>query len=162
MIKLIAAISKNNQIGLNGDMPWHIPKDLQYFKQVTSSHTILMGRKTFESIGRPLPNRRNIVLTHNLNYTADGIEIIHSMDEALALCNYLDDIFIIGGGELYHTFLPYADELYLTLVDQIVEGDTSFPYFKDSFKCVHATPYYTQPSDNVRFSFTIWKRYANL
>lgn len=125
MIKLIAAISKNHQIGLNGQMPRHIPDELKYFKEVTSSHTILMGRKTFESIGQPLPNRRNIVLTRNLDYKAKGIEIIHNLEDALALSKTLDTLFIIGGGELYHLFLPYTDELYLTLVDKVVELDLS-------------------------------------
>lgn len=158
MIKMIAAISKNRQIGLAGQMPWHIPEDLAYFKETTINHPILMGRKTFESIKRPLPNRRNIVLTHEVSYETEGIEILHSFNEALTLCNKLDQVFIIGGGQIYTKFLPYADELYLTLIDEVVNGDTSFPYFEDTFKCVEASPYYNQPHTNLRFSFTRWIR----
>ena len=101
MIKLIAALSKNQKIGQNNQMPWHIPEDLEYFKRVTNGHPILMGRKTFESIGRPLPNRRNIILTQNKAYKVEGVEVIHSFKEALFLCQNLNEVFIIGGGEIY-------------------------------------------------------------
>ncbi|MBE6022617.1 MAG: dihydrofolate reductase [Cellulosilyticum sp.] len=156
MIKLIAAISQNNQIGLANQMPWHIPEDLEYFKQVTSGHTILMGRKTFESIGRILPNRRNIILTRDSNFIVSGADVIHSIEKALELCKGLDEVFIIGGGEIYSQFLPYADMLYLTLIEKYIEGDTSFPHFKDSFKCIQTTP--GQTTDGTVFAFTIWNR----
>lgn len=158
MIKLIAALSKNQKIGQNNQMPWHIPEDLEYFKRVTNGHPILMGRKTFESIGRPLPNRRNIILTQNKAYKVEGIEVIHSFKEALSLCENLNEVFIIGGGEIYSLFLPYADELYLTLINQCVEGDTNFPDFKDQFKCIQSTPIKTNSIDNLSFAFTVWTR----
>lgn len=158
MIKLIAALSKNQKIGQNNQMPWHIPKDLEYFKRVTNGHPILMGRKTFESIGRPLPNRRNIILTQNKAYKVEGVEVIHSFKEALFLCQNLNEVFIIGGGEIYSLFLPYADELYLTLIHQSVEGDTNFPDFKDQFKCIQSTPIKTNSIDNLSFAFTVWAR----
>lgn len=158
MIKLIAAISKNKQIGLANKMPWHIPEDLAYFRKVTTGKTILMGRKTFESIGFPLPNRENIILTKNPNFKPEGVRVIHSMEEALSLCHDLEEIFIIGGGEIYSLFLPYADELYLTLIDIIVEGDTCFPEFEETFKCIHSTPGNSTDIKQPTFSFTIWAR----
>lgn len=158
MIKIIAAISKNHQIGKDNKLPWHISEDLQYFKKTTSGKAVLMGRKTFESLGKPLPNRRNIVLTRDTNFKAEGIETIHSMEEALELCKSLEDIFIIGGGQIYTAFLPYADELYLTLVDKVIDGDTDFPAFEDAFECTKSTPGETLTDDGHHFTFTVWTR----
>lgn len=157
MISLIAAISQNHQIGINHQMPWHLPEDLAYFKEVTSHYTILMGRKTYESIGRPLPNRRNIILTRNQNFSAPGVEVLHTFKEALALCTSLDEVFIIGGGEIYKAFMPYADRLYLTLIHQCVTGDTSFPAFENEFKCISSVVGKACPSD-LHYDFTIWER----
>ena len=121
-----------------------------------------MGRKTFESIGRPLPNRRNIVLTRNANFNSEdnakGIEVVHTLEEALALCKTLEQVFIIGGGQIYSAFLPYADELYLTLVDKEIDGDTDFPTFEANFKCIKSTPGETTTEDGHSFDFTIWTR----
>lgn len=158
MINCIAALSKNYQIGINNHMPWHIPEDLNYFKTLTTGKTVLMGRKTYESIGKPLPNRRNIILTHNPAFKADGVEVIHHLDEALSLCKTLDESFIIGGGQIYKAFLPYTDRLYLTLVDLIIEGDTVFPPFEDNFTCIKTVE--GQPTDTTspHYTFTVWKR----
>lgn len=158
MIKLIAAVSKNLQIGKNNELPWHISEDLKYFRKTTSGQAVLMGRKTFESIGRPLPNRRNIVLTRNTNFSADGVEVVHTIEEAIALCKSLDQVFIIGGGQIYAAFLPYADELYLTLVDKEIDGDTDFPIFESQFECIKSTPGETTTEDGYHFAFTVWKR----
>lgn len=158
MINLIAAISKNRQIGIHNQMPWHIPEDLKYFKEITTGYPVIMGRKTFESIGHPLPNRRNIVLTKNTTYTHEHVEVIHSFEEALKLCHTLPKSFIIGGGEIYKAFLPHADHLYLTLVDTIVEGDTSFPSYEHHFKCVQAIPAQSQLTGNFKITFTLWDR----
>ncbi|PHV70504.1 diacylglycerol kinase [Sporanaerobium hydrogeniformans] len=157
MIYLIVATSKNNQIGIAGQMPWHIPEDLAYFRRMTKGHTVLMGRKTFESIGRPLPHRQNIVLTHDKNFHAEGVTTLHSMKEALAFCKTQEIVFIIGGGEIYKAFLPYASRLYITLVDKDVEGDTTFCDYKDSFRCVSSVPSETPASDGSPFYFTIWE-----
>lgn len=157
MINLIAAMSQNYQIGLNNQMPWHLPEDLTYFKETTMHHTVLMGRKTYESIGHPLPNRRNIVLTHNQDFSSEGIEVIHTFEEALALCNTLSEVFIIGGGEIYKAFIPYADRLYLTLIDQVITGDTSFPEFQHNFKCTSSVPGQACPPD-LTYHFTLWER----
>lgn len=158
MIKLIAAVSKNNKIGLNGYMPWHLPEDLNYFKETTKGHTIIMGRKTYLSIGHALPNRRNIVLSRDSHFKAKDIEVIHSIEDALHLCHQLEDVFIIGGGEIYSAFMPYADELYLTLIDEVFDGDTLFPTYQHNFKCIQSVCAQTKTPTGNSFYFTIWSR----
>ncbi len=123
---LIVAIAKNRVIGYENKMPWHLPAELQYFKRITMGHPIIMGRKTFESIGRPLPGRQNIVVSRNTGFTATGVEVTHSIDEAIALTAGAD-AFVIGGATLYIEALPRADKLYVTEVDATPEGDTFFP-----------------------------------
>jgi dihydrofolate reductase len=128
IVSMIAAMSENRVIGREGKLPWRLPADLKYFKRVTSGHTIIMGRKTWESIGcKPLPNRRNIVITRQHGYAAAGAEVASSVDEALALSATDGEVFIVGGGEVYVAALPRADRLYLTLVHTHVDGDAMFP-----------------------------------
>ncbi|MDF2877010.1 MAG: Dihydrofolate reductase [Clostridia bacterium] len=158
MINLIVATSKNNQIGIDNKLPWHIPEDLKYFKEKTKHHTIVMGRKTYESIGRPLPDRTNVVLTRDVNFTAEGVIICHTFEEALKLCQNQNEVYIIGGGEIYHAFLPFADCLFITLVDKLIEGDTSFPEYKNSFTMTSRSKGNTQTDDGCSFEFTIWDR----
>lgn len=131
ILSLIAAIGKNNELGKENKLLFSLPEDMKHFKEVTTGHPVLMGRKTFESIGRPLPNRRNIVITRDMNYQADGIEVVHSLDEALEQSkNTEEEIFVIGGGEMYKQALPFADKLYLTFVETSVDNaDTFFPEF---------------------------------
>lgn len=129
MISLIAAIGKNNELGKDNQLLWHLPDDLKRFKELTTGHTIVMGRKTFESIGKPLPNRRNIVITRDTSYKKEGVEVIHSLEEVE---NLPEEIFIIGGGEIYAQALPFADRLYLTQVDTTLDADTFFPPFEKS------------------------------
>lgn len=124
---IIVAISQNNAIGKDNALLWNIPEDLKHFKNITSGHTIIMGRKTFESIGRPLPKRRNIIITRDASYTHEGIEVVNSLIKALDTCKYEDEVFIIGGGEVYKQALPFADKLYVTHVEKEFEGDTFFP-----------------------------------
>ncbi len=125
-IILIVALDRAGAIGRDGNLPWHLPDDLRRFKALTTGHTILMGRRTFVSIGRPLPNRRNLVLTHDTAFTAPGIEVVHSMDEALASAD--DPLFVIGGGAVYAQALPIATRLVLTRVETtIADADTFFP-----------------------------------
>ncbi len=128
-LNLIVAVANNNVIGLAGKMPWHLPAELAYFKRTTTGHPIIMGRKTFESIGRPLPARRNIVVTHNHQWRHDGVEVVHSLADALALVGAADNpaAFVIGGATLYGEALPHADQVYLTAIDADVAGDTFFP-----------------------------------
>jgi dihydrofolate reductase len=126
MLNLIVATANNNVIGLGGKMPWHLPAELAYFKQVTMGHPIIMGRKTFESIGRPLPGRRNIVVTANPAWQHEGVEVATSVDAALALIAG-HSAFVIGGATLYAAALPIADRIYLTSIHANVDGDTFFP-----------------------------------
>lgn len=159
MIYCIAAISKNKQIGLNNQLPWHIPEDLKHFKRLTTGKTVIMGRKTYESIGKPLPNRHNVILTHQKDFKVDpSVTVLHSLDEALSLCHQLNDVFVIGGGQLYKAFLPYADKLYLTLVDLIIKGDTAFPSFEQDFTCIETTLGQPKDPESPRYTFTVWTR----
>lgn len=125
-IAIIAAIARNRVIGRNGGLPWTLPGDLKRFKRLTTGHTVVMGRKTFESIGKPLPHRRNVVIS---THPVSGIETFPSLESALTTLSTEERIFIIGGGTLYTQTLPLADELFLTLVDQTVEGDVFFPEY---------------------------------
>ncbi|CAM2926523.1 type 3 dihydrofolate reductase [Pseudoalteromonas distincta] len=127
IISMIAAMANNRVIGLDNKMPWHLPADLQHFKKVTTGKPVIMGRKTFESIGRPLPGRRNIIITRNSEYTAQGIETVTTPEAALKLVCDVEEVMIIGGGNIYEQFLPKADRLYLTFIDLDVNGDTQFP-----------------------------------
>lgn len=126
MISLIVAMGKNRVIGKDNQMPWHLPADLAYFKKVTTGHPIIMGRKTFQSIGRPLPNRENIILTRDKMFKHDNCTIINCVEEALALAAS-KDIFVIGGAEIYEQFLPFAKKIYITQIHENFSGDTFFP-----------------------------------
>jgi dihydrofolate reductase len=125
MITLIAACSKNRVIGKDNKLIWHVPGDLKRFKELTSGHTILMGRKTFESIGKPLPNRRNVILTRDRNFTAEGCLVYSDLKEVLEL--FGNDLFIIGGEQIYRQTIGYADYIDLTLIHKEYEGDAYFP-----------------------------------
>ncbi|MBB5019832.1 dihydrofolate reductase [Chitinivorax tropicus] len=133
IVSLIAAMARNRVIGIENRLPWHLPEDLQYFKRITMGKPVIMGRKTYESIGRPLPGRRNIVVTRSLEWAADGVHIAHSIDEALRLAGEIEEIFVIGGAELYQQAMPFAQRLYLTEVDLTPPGDAHFPPLPDSW-----------------------------
>jgi dihydrofolate reductase len=124
-IALVAAMDKNRAIGRAGALPWHLPDDLKRFRALTLGKTVLMGRKTYQSIGRPLPKRRNAVLTREATFAAEGLEVVHTLEDALKLA---DELMVIGGGEVYALFLPLATHLHLTLVDTTIpDADTFFP-----------------------------------
>jgi dihydrofolate reductase len=123
-ITIIAAVSSNGVIGINNTLPWSLPKDLKRFKSLTTGHTIVMGRKTFESIGKPLPNRRNIVITRDTNWCHEGVEVLNNI---LEITQLTEDVFIIGGSEIYKQSMGIADKLEITLIDKDFEGDTYFP-----------------------------------
>jgi len=127
-------MAENRVIGNAGTIPWHLPEDFKFFKATTMGHAILMGRKTYESIGKPLPGRENIVLSRTMPETP-GVTIIRSLDELKELENKLDgrDLFVIGGEEIYRLLLPRVQELYVTKVPQTIEGDTHFPEFESQF-----------------------------
>lgn len=127
-LSIIAAVDKNRLIGNRGKIPWELPADLKYFKETTMGAPVIMGRKTFESIGFPLPGRKNIILTKNENYSAEGCKVVHSRREVLN--SFLEndkEAFIIGGAEIYRLFLPYSKKLYLTIIEDEFSGDTYFP-----------------------------------
>lgn len=130
-IAMIAAMANNRVIGKDNKMPWHLPEDLRHFKAMTLSKPVVMGRKTFESIGRPLTGRHNIVISRNSQLSIDGVTCVQSFDDAVAAAGDCDEIVVIGGGQLYQQLLPKADILYLTLIDLDVDGDTLFPDWDD-------------------------------
>jgi dihydrofolate reductase len=126
-LTLIVARARNGVIGAKGTLPWRLPEDLAFFKRTTMGHPIVMGRRTWESIGRPLPGRRSIVVTRDRGFTAEGAEVVHSLPEAITRCAGTEEIFVIGGAQLYADALPYADRLLVTEIDQDFEGDTFLP-----------------------------------
>ncbi|MGI2258137.1 type 3 dihydrofolate reductase [Shewanella sp. GXUN23E] len=126
-IAMIAAMAHDRVIGLDNQMPWHLPEDLRHFKAVTMGKPVVMGRRTYESIGRPLPGRLNIVISRNPELKIEGVSCVTSFDEALVLCGECEELMVIGGGQLYAQLLPEADILYLTEIDLQVQGDTRFP-----------------------------------
>lgn len=132
MISIIVAIAHNNVIGAGNSLIWHISEDLRRFKAITTGHPVIMGRKTYESIGRPLPNRTNVVITRQADFAVEGCTVVHSLQEASALFPENEELFIIGGGQIYAEALPLAKRLYLTEVDADYEGDTYFPQWDQS------------------------------
>jgi len=129
-LTLIAAMGKNRAIGLDGRMPWHLPAELQHFKKVTMGKAIVMGRKTWQAIGRPLPGRQNIVVSRNPDFHAEGVDLATSLDDATGM-SQSDEVMIIGGGQLYALALPHAKRMVLTLIDIEPEADTWFPEWDD-------------------------------
>ncbi|MFA6586026.1 MAG: dihydrofolate reductase [Candidatus Paceibacterota bacterium] len=128
MISLISAIGKNNEIGKKNELLWNLPRDMKHFRETTSGHTVIMGQKTFESIGRPLPKRRNIILTLDKNFKSEGIEIIYSAEELDNILDKNTENFVIGGGQIYKLFINKADKLYITHVDaEFPDADIFFP-----------------------------------
>lgn len=126
VITIIVAAAENNAIGKDNDLLWHLPNDLKFFKQKTSGRSLIMGRKTFESLDGPLPKRRNLIVTRQSNYQASGAEVVHSLPEALALCAGEEEVFIGGGAEIYKQALPFVDRIYLTRVHTHIQGDSYF------------------------------------
>jgi len=127
IVSAVVAIAENYAIGKNNELLWYLPADLKHFKAVTSGHTVIMGRKTYESIGKPLPNRRNVVVTRKKDLLIPGVEITNGIDEALLLCSNETEVFIIGGAEIYKSALERTDRIYLTTVHHSYEADAYFP-----------------------------------
>jgi len=125
-ITVLAAVGANLVIGRDGDMPWHLPEDLAHFKATTMGHTMVMGRRTYDAIGRALPGRRTIVITRQEGWQAPGVEVAHSLADAFALAGPTE-VFVIGGGEVYREAMPFADQMMLTEIEQSPEGDVFFP-----------------------------------
>jgi len=128
-VSLIAAMAENRVIGVNNTLPWQLPADLRHFRRITTGHHVIMGRRNYESIGKPLPDRTNIVVTRDPSYRAPGCLVRHSIEDALASAQNDPEVFVIGGAEIYRQALEHADRLYLTLVHAHIPGDTYFPPF---------------------------------
>ncbi|MBA6296885.1 type 3 dihydrofolate reductase [Colwellia sp. MB02u-9] len=129
ILSMIVAHANNRVIGKNNDMPWHLPADLAYFKKTTLGKPIIMGRKTYQSIGRPLPGRKNIVISRDNNFQAEGVEVVNSVDAALALVVDSAEVMVIGGGAIYQHCLAAAQRLYITHINADIDGDTHFPEY---------------------------------
>lgn len=155
-VSMIAAVGKNRELGKNNDLIWHFKEDMKFFRETTTGNTVVMGRKTFESLPHALPNRRNVVITTDKEYKAEGAEVVTSIEEALELTKN-DNVFIIGGGKIYNEFLKYADKLYLTEIDaECDSADTFFPEFdKASFKAEKLTDFTV---DSIHFSHILYSK----
>ena len=151
-ISIVVAIAANNAIGKDNQLLWRLPNDLKHFKQITSGHTIIMGRKTYDSVGKPLPNRRNVVITRQ-NINIEGCEVVNSLDAALALCADEPEVFIVGGAEIYKQAMQATDRIYLTIVHQDFDGDTYFAEIKaDEWKESEREDY--QPDEKHQFAYS--------
>jgi dihydrofolate reductase len=153
-ISLIVAMAANRVIGRTGQLPWHLPGDLARFKRITMGYPLIMGRKTFESIGRALPGRRTIVLSRQADYRAAGCRVVNGLDEALKLVWDDDEVFICGGEELYRQALPLAQRIYLTELDRAVAGDSFFPEIPEHFLAIEEQ----QIEEEERYRFSILVR----
>ena len=157
-IAIISATSENNVIGKDNDLPWYLPADLTHFKNLTSGKHIVMGRKTYESVGRPLPNRTNIVVSRNPDFIAAGCEMASSLSDAIKKAGG-KDLFVCGGSEIYKQALEVADIMYLTRIHAVVEGDTYFPDFDDSlWAIVERKNFLPDDKNKYSYSFITYKR----
>ena len=166
-ISLIVAMTENRVIGLDGAMPWHLSDDLKYFKRVTMGAPIIMGRKTFDSIGRALPGRLNIVITRDTNYTAKGINVAHDLESAIEIAStdvtngFKEELFVIGGAQIYTLALAQADRLYLTEIHQTFAGDTYFPEIKTGDWCeIQRDACEPETPNGLAYSFVVLERAA--
>ena len=161
ILTMVVATTRNHCIGKDNKMLWHLPGDFQYFKTVTSGHPIIMGRKTFESIGRPLPNRTNIIITRNTDYAPDGVVVVHDIESAIAhaqTCQGGDEIMIIGGANIYEQCMPICHKIHLTEVDTVIDGDAYFPKIDAlQFTCESVSEWHTE--NDLSYRFTVWERF---
>jgi len=165
-IALIAALAQNRVVGIDNQLPWHLPEDLKYFKRITTGKAIIMGRKTYESIGRPLPNRTNIVISRDSQYQAEGIKVVSSLEaaielaESVSLINGVDEVMVIGGAQIYAMALPKADRLYLTHVHADVEGDAYFPDVDMSqWQAIAKEDYAASEANPYPYSFVVYDKH---
>ena len=159
MISLIVAHDPNRVIGSNNKMPWHIPGDLAYFKEKTMNKAMVMGRKTYESIGRVLPGRMNIIVTRNPSYKVEGAEVVSTIDEAMELAkSYHEEVMVIGGEQIFRAVMDQADRLYITYIKDVFEGDTFFPsYSEDDWILIDKTEE-MQTSEGVTYAYLIYEK----
>lgn len=158
MLSIIVAADENNVIGKDNDLIWHLPDDLKFFKKRTTGHTVVMGRKTYESIGKPLPNRRFVIITRNKNYKVEGCEVVHSLEDALNLCPPEDESFVIGGDQIYRLALPHVDRIYLTRVHHQYDGDRYFPELGSNWKEFESEFHHADDKHEVSFTFKTLER----
>ena len=161
ILSLLVAAAENDVIGKDNQLPWHLPNDLKYFKNLTWGMPILMGRKTFDSIGKPLPGRKSIVITRNKDWKHDHVAVVHSVDEAIALAKQDDikEIFVIGGAEIFNSSFDKADRIYLTRVHQEVDGDVFFPPIDEAkWKLVNAKRCEADEKNAYAHTFQVWER----
>ncbi len=156
-LSIIVAIDKRRGIGINNSLPWHLPEDLAHFKKNTSGHPIIMGRNTFESIGRPLPNRRNIVITRNAEWHHDGIEIVNSLEQAQSVVKN-EDAFIIGGAQIYQQAMAVAHRLVVTEIEQEYACDAFFPAIDTQYWQEVAREKHYSETQNLHYAFVTYKK----
>ena len=158
-VSSIVAISENHVIGKDNKLLWYLPNDLKHFKEITSGHTIIMGRKTFDSVGKPLPKRRNIIITRQ-DIAIEGCEVVKSIEAALELCKDEKEVFIVGGAEIYKQSMKFTDRIYLTIVHQNFEGDSFFPEInKEEWNEVSREDFEPDEKNLIPYSFITFERY---
>jgi dihydrofolate reductase len=155
---IVVAISENNAIGKNNQLLWHLPADLKHFRVITTGHTVIMGRKTYDSVGKPLPNRRNIIITRQ-DITIEGCEVVKSVEDALALSAHQDEVFIVGGAEIYKQAMHLTDRIYLTIVHQKFDADTFFPEINyDEWQETEREDHQPDEKNKLAYSFITLER----
>lgn len=159
MISFVFAMDKNRVIGYKNQLPWHLPADLQYFKRVTTGHVVIMGRKTYESIGKPLPNRTNVIVTRQQNYRPEGCIVFHSVEKLVAHFSKEEELFVIGGAEIFSQFLPIVEKMYVTVIDHEFAGDTFFPEIDETeWEIIHSEKGVKDEKNPYEYIFITWQR----
>jgi dihydrofolate reductase len=159
MVSIIAAVAANGVIGRDGDLPWHLPSDLRHFKRTTMGHFLIVGRKTWEEVGKPLPGRTMVVVTRDRGLRIDDVIVVHSLKEALEAARGDDEVFVAGGGEIYRQALPLADRVYMTRIHADFEGDTIFPELdRNEFRLVERSDHEPDDRDPFPYSFLVYER----
>ncbi|EOY4667146.1 type 3 dihydrofolate reductase [Vibrio alginolyticus] len=158
IISMIAAMADNRIIGKDNQMPWHLPADFAWFKRCTIGKPVVMGRKTYESIGRPLPGRLNIVISRDETLKIEGVTTVTSIEQALEVAGDVEEVMIIGGGAIYTTCLPMANKLYVTHIEAAIDGDTQFPDWGDEFKETYSEMYQADEKNAYNMRFTVLEK----
>ncbi|MGR5157221.1 type 3 dihydrofolate reductase [Vibrio owensii] len=158
IISMIAAMADNRIIGKDNQMPWHLPADFAWFKRCTMGKPVVMGRKTYESIGRPLPGRLNIVISRDASLSIEGVTTVTSIEQALEIAGTVDEVMIIGGGAIYAACLPMANKLYVTHIEAEIDGDTQFPDWGAEFKETYSEAYQADEKNAYNMRFTVLEK----
>jgi len=159
IISFVAAMGRNKAIGKDNSLPWKLPADMKHFKDLTKGKPVIMGRKTYESIGKPLPNRKNIILTRDKNYKSKQCIVVHSVEEALSAAGSSEEAMVIGGSQVYHKFLPRTNKMYLTIIGADFEGDAYFPdYDKRDWKETHCEKHNADEENKFSYTFLTLER----